>query len=153
MLKERVKSLIDKVLETHPSLFLLHFTVGGNNHIKVILDGDIGVTVQDCVAVSRAVEHQLNIEEEDFSLEVSSAGATSPLQLPRQYKKNIGRKIHVKTDEEAWEGTLTQSGEHGITIAWKVREPKPIGKGKVTVQKTQEIAFSEICEAKIVIEI
>ena len=68
-----------------------------DNQIKVIIDGDNGVLVEDCMFVSRAIEHNLDREEEDFSLEVASAGAASPLTHTRQYIKNIGRTLEVKT--------------------------------------------------------
>ncbi|MDC6361490.1 MULTISPECIES: ribosome assembly cofactor RimP [Flavobacteriaceae] len=152
MFKEKVKSLLDKALEEYPSLFLIDFTVGGDNTIRVVLDGDQGVDLQDCMNISRAIEHNLDREEEDFSLEVTSAGATSPLRLPRQYKKNIGRKIKVRTGAEELEGTLIQTSENSITLEWKAREPKPVGKGKVTVQKKQEIVFSDIQEAKVILK-
>ncbi|WP_375323519.1 ribosome assembly cofactor RimP [Flagellimonas sp. GZD32] len=151
MLKEKVESLLNKALEENPSLFLIDFTVGGDNTIRVILDGDNGVNLQDCMNVSRAIEHNLDREEEDFSLEVTSAGATSPLELPRQYKKNIGRKLKVRTSSEEVEGKLVETSEDHITLEWKAREPKPVGKGKVTVQKKQQIAFSEIKEAKVIL--
>ncbi len=152
MLKEHLKLSVQKALEAYPSLFLLDFTIGSGGHIKVVLDGDEGVRVQDCVVVSRAIESHLNREEEDFHLEVMSAGAASPLQMPRQYKKNIGRKLQVITSESICEGELTQVSEDDITLVWEVREPKPVGKGKVTVQKTQKITFSKIHKAKVIIE-
>lgn len=149
MLKDKVESLLNQALEEHQSLFLVDFTVGGDNGIKVVLDGDNGVSLQDCMNVSRAIEHNLDREEEDFSLEVTSAGATSPLRLPRQYNKNIGRKLQVRTSSEELEGTLVEASTDSITLEWKAREPKPVGKGKVTVKKKQEIAFSDIKEAKV----
>ena len=152
MLKEKVESLLNKALEEHPSLFLIDFTVGGDNTIKVILDGDNGVNLQDCMDISRAIEHNLDREEEDFSLEVTSAGATSPLKLPRQYTKNIGRKLKVRTATGELEGTLVHTSENSITLEWKAREPKPVGKGKVTVQKKQDIVFSDIQEAKVILK-
>ncbi|MEM8847183.1 MAG: ribosome assembly cofactor RimP [Bacteroidota bacterium] len=152
MLKEKVTQLLEKALEEHPSLFLIDFTVGGDNTIKVVLDGDEGVNLKDCMSISRAIEHNLDREEEDFSLEVTSAGATSPLQLPRQYKKNLGRKLKVKTLNDEFEGNLAQVTEAYITLEWKAREPKPVGKGKVTVQKQQDIVFSDIEEAKVVLK-
>ena len=124
--------LLNKALEENPSLFLVNLTIGADNSIKVVLDGDQGVR-----------------EEEDFSLEVTSAGATSPLTLPRQYNKNIGRKLQVRTTSGELEGTLVGASENSITLEWKAREPKPVGKGKVTVQKKQEIAFSDIQQAKV----
>ncbi len=152
MLKEKAKTLLDKALEEHPSLFLIDFAVGGDGSIKVVIDGDDGVNLQDCMNISRAIEHNLDREEEDFALEVTSAGATSPLQIPRQYKKNLGRKLKVKTSGDLFEGNLTQVTEAHITLEWKAREPKPVGKGKITVQKQQDIVFSDIEEAKVVLK-
>lgn len=152
MLEKKVEALLEKALEQHESLFLITCAVSADKSIKIVIDGDKGVTLEDCIAISRAIEHNLDRDEEDFSLEVTSAGATSPLEIPRQYKKNIGRKLKVRTSEKDVEGTLTETNEEGITLEWKAREPKPIGKGKHTVQKKQEITFSEIKEAKVVLK-
>ena len=152
MFKDKVKTLLEEVLTEKEDLFLIDFQISQGNKIKVILDGDQGVTLQDCMDVSRAIEHNLDREEEDFSLEVASAGATSPLVIPRQYKKNIGRELEVKTEERNFEGKLIGATEGHITLEWKDREPKPVGKGKITVQKKQEIAISDIQEAKVVLK-
>ncbi|MFK5972177.1 MAG: ribosome assembly cofactor RimP [Flavobacteriaceae bacterium] len=152
MLKGRVKELLDGALKEDESLFLIDFSITAGNKIKIVLDGDQGVLVQDCMRVSRAIEHNLDREEEDFSLEVASAGAASPMILPRQFKKNIGRKIQVDILDDSFEGNLTSVTDEVIVIEWKAREPKPIGKGKVTVQKRKEIDFSDIREAKVVLK-
>ncbi len=152
MFKEIVKNLLDSALEERGDLFLIDFSIDGDNHIKVVIDGDNGVQVEDCMFVSRAIEHNLDREEQDFSLEVMSAGAASPLVNKRQYKKNINRDIKVKTTSENLEGTLTNVTDTSITLQWKAREPKPVGKGKVTVNKQAEIAYEDIVEAKIMIK-
>ncbi|MEJ1222705.1 ribosome assembly cofactor RimP [Sediminicola sp. 1XM1-17] len=152
MLKDKVTELLNQALEENQSLFLIDFKISSDNKIKVTLDGDNGVALKDCMAVSRAIEHNLDREEEDFSLEVESAGATTPLVLPRQYKKNIGRILEVRVQDSNFEGKLTAATEDSITLEWKAREPKPVGKGKVTVQKKQEIAISDIQEAKVVLK-
>ncbi|QLG44567.1 ribosome assembly cofactor RimP [Costertonia aggregata] len=152
MLKDKVTQLLNDVLEENKSLFLIDFSITSDNKIKIIIDGDEGVAVQDCMLVSRAIEHNLDREEEDFSLEVASAGAASPIVNPRQYLKNIGRKLEVKLPENQIEGNLTAATNETITLEWKAREPKPVGKGKVTVQKKQEIAISDILEAKVVLK-
>ncbi len=152
MLKDKVTELLNKALQENDSLFLIDFSITLDNKIKVVLDGDAGVTLKDCMAISRAIEHNLDREEEDFALEVASAGATSPLVLPRQYKKNLGKKLEVKTTGENIEGVLTEAAEDRIVLEWKAREPKPVGKGKITVQKRQEIAISDIKEAKVVLK-
>ena len=152
MLREKVDDLLDKILGENNSLFVISSSVGADNTIRVILDGDRGVSLQDCVDVSRAIEGQLDRDEVDYSLEVSSAGATSPLTNPRQYNKHIGRKLSVRTPEAEIEGKLTAASSDIITLEWKSREPKPVGKGKVTVQNKKEIPFSEIEEAKVVLK-
>jgi len=152
MFKNTVKDLLEKGLEEKPHLFLIDFSMSTDNAIKIILDGDRGVTVEDCMFISRAVEHNIDREEHDFSLEVASAGATSPLTHKRQYNKNIGRNLEVKTAGETIEGKLTQATENEITLQWKAREPKPVGKGKVTVQKQAVIAYENIVEAKVMIK-
>lgn len=152
MLKEKVTALLEDALKEDQSLFLLDFSVSADNKIMITLDGDHGVTLQDCMNVSRAIEHNMDREEEDFSLEVASVGAATPLTLPRQYVKNIGRKLEVRTRDKEFEGKLTEASEDSITLEWKDREPKPIGKGKITVQKKQQIAISDIKEAKVVLK-
>ncbi|GAA4289746.1 ribosome assembly cofactor RimP [Aestuariibaculum suncheonense] len=152
MFKETVKNLLDAALEERSDLFLIEFTIGSDNHIKIVIDGDNGVLVEDCMFVSRAIEHNIDREEHDFSLEVMSAGAASPLVNKRQYKKNLNRDLKVRTASEKFEGTLAQATDTDIILEWKVREPKPVGKGKVTVTKQATIAYEDIVEAKVMIK-
>ncbi len=150
-LKDRAQKLLEEALVEHPSLFLIDFKISSDNNIEVIIDGDNGVKVEDCIAISRAIEHNLDREEEDFSLQVMSAGVSEGLKHIRQYKKNAGRKLKVKTSEETIEGELISVTDQGITLTWKTREPKPVGKGKITVTKEAVIAYENIVEAKVMI--
>jgi ribosome maturation factor RimP len=152
MFENTVKQLLNNALEERLDLFLIDFSIAENNSIKVVIDGDKGVSVEDCVFISRAIEHNLDRENEDFSLEVTSAGATTPLVNIRQYQKNLGRTLTVKSRDEKVEGVLTQATPEAITLEWKTREPKPVGKGKVTVKKQATIAYSDINEAKVLIK-
>ena len=152
MMREKVAELLENALEENKSLFLIDLNISEDDQIRVILDGDKGVTVEDCIAVSRAIEHNLDREEYDFSLEVMSAGVSEPLTLPRQYKKNIGRNLKIKTKNgEKLEGELTAATEDSFTLTWSAREPKPVGKGKVTVQKEATLPYKDIMEAKVMI--
>lgn len=153
MFKNTVKTLLDKGLEERKDLFLISFDVLQNNAIKIVIDGDNGVLVEDCMFISRAIEHNLDREEQDFSLEVASAGATTPLSHIRQYQKNIGRVLEVKTiDNKKFEATLVNASKQEIYLEWKTREPKPIGKGKVTVKKEVTLPYNDIVEAKVKIK-
>ncbi|MEZ7494209.1 ribosome assembly cofactor RimP [Leeuwenhoekiella aequorea] len=153
MLKEKVKALLEEAFEEYKSLFLVDLIFKGNNEITVVIDGDEGVTVQDCINVSRKVEHNLDREEEDFSLEVMSSGATEPLINKRQYKKNIGRDLEVKLqDGSKVTGLLTEVDDQGVTLSWKERVAKEVGKGKVTVDKEEVFSFDSIEQAKVKIK-
>ena len=152
MFKTTVTDLLEAALIERPDLFLIDFSIQGDNQIKITIDGDNGVLVEDCMFVSRAIEHNLDREEQDFSLEVMSAGATSLLIHKRQYKKNLNRALYVKTTSNKLEGILTEATDSDIRLEWKVREPKPVGKGKVTVKKQANIAYEHIVEAKVMIK-
>ena len=152
MFKTTVKNLLDEALVERNDLFLIEFSINQENHIKVIVDGDKGLLVEDCMFISRAIENNLDREDQDFSLEVMSAGATAPLVHKRQYKKHLNRTLEVKTQSDKIEGKLTNTTDTDILLEWKVREPKPIGKGKVTVKKQASIAYEDILEAKVMIK-
>ncbi|MGK4566175.1 ribosome assembly cofactor RimP [Flavobacterium sp. 3HN19-14] len=149
--KEKVVNLLNEGLAEKPSIFLIDLTITDAFKIIVTLDGDNGVQLQDCIDVSRAIEHNLDREEQDFSLEVASVGVGSPLKQIRQYKKNIGRMLIVKLAAETIEAELADANDEFITLAWEAREPKKVGKGKETVQKRQEIPYSEIKEAIVTV--
>lgn len=150
--KEKVNCAVVRALEARLDLFLIELKIDDSNKISIILDGDNGVNLQDCIAINRTVEANLDREEQDFSLEVASAGISRPLQMPRQYVKNIGRKLVVKTNTgEAIEAEITAANEEQITLEWTAREQKKIGKGKETVEKSLTLPYSEIKEATVII--
>ncbi len=144
-LNNKVKTLLDSFLESRTDLYLVDLKISPSNDIKVIIDGDQSVTLQDCLDASRAIENNLDREEEDFSLQVMSPGLTEPLKLKRQYNKNIDRKIKVElNDATEIEGKLISVDEDSITLLLKYRKKKDIGKGKVTVEEERKIPFSDI---------
>ena len=150
MFRDKVKELLEECLEQRHDLFLIDFEILDRNKIRIVIDGDKGVLVEDCMFVSRGIEHNLDREEYDFSLEVSSSGATTPLTHSRQYQKHIGRTLEVRTlENKKFEAVLKSASESDILLEWKAREPKPIGKGKVTVQKKATLLYDEIGEAKV----
>ncbi|WP_439129716.1 ribosome assembly cofactor RimP [Polaribacter sp.] len=146
---KKVKDLVDEALELNKSLFLIDLSISVNNKIQVVVDGDNGVPLSECIRISRNVEHNLDREEEDFSLEVTTPDIAHPLSEKRQYIKNIGRILKVKTAEQEFEGTLAEADQDKIILQWKAREPKPIGKGKITVEKTVTLEYKDIKEAKV----
>jgi ribosome maturation factor RimP len=151
--RSKVETLLEASLEENSSLFLISLKIGSDNSIQITLDGDEGVTLKDCMNVSRAIEHNIDREEHDFSLEVASAGVGSQLLNSRQYIKNLGRKLRVElADVSTLEGILTAADDQEFTLEWKQREPKPVGKGKVTVTKQKTLSYNEINIAKVLVK-
>ena len=149
--KEKVNTLITEALLEKPSIFLIDLNISDSFKISVGLDGDKGVALQDCIDISRAIENNLDREEQDFSLEVASVGVGSPLKFTRQYIKNIGRTLIVTTNSEKIEAELVEANDVFIILSWEAREPKKVGKGKETVQKEQQIPYTEIKEAIVTV--
>lgn len=149
--REKVLELLQTGLDEKPTIFLIDLTITDAFKVIVTIDGDNGVTLQDCIDISRAIEHNLDREEQDFSLEVASAGVSSPLKHLRQYKKNIGRTLIVKLATEIIEAKLVEATDDKIVLSWEAREPKKVGKGKETVQKRQEIPYADIKEAIVTV--
>lgn len=150
-LANKAKLYLEEALQENPQLFVVAFDVNSANHIKVVIDGDEDVSISDCMSVSRKIEHQLDRDEEDFSVEVLSFGVGEKLLYPRQFIKNIGRKLEVETTNEKIKADLVDATDEGIELQWKAREPKPVGKGKHTVDKLQTLAYTEIKQAKVMI--
>ena len=147
--QNKVKKLVNEALAENEALFLIDLDFGNEASIKVVVDGDSGVPLSECIRISRHVEHNLDRENEDFALEVTTPNITDPITDQRQYNKNLGRTLKVKTLEESFEGKLIEVTDKEISLFWKAREPKPIGKGKITVEKQQTIPLSDIKEAKV----
>ena len=151
--KAQIEQLLNDFLAEREDLFLIEIKFSATDHIRVILDGDNGVTLQDCLDASRAIENNMDRDEHDFSMEVMSAGLSEPLNSPRRYRKNIGRSLELlMNDASEIEGELIKVGEDSITLILKYRKPKEIGKGKVDVVEEREIPYSDIKKALVAIQ-
>jgi ribosome maturation factor RimP len=149
--KEKINLLLTEALLEKPSLFLIDLTITDAFKVIITLDDDNGVVLQDCIDISRAIDASLDREEQDYSMEVASAGVSSPLKKIRQYKKNIGRTLIVKTNTENIEAELVEANDDFVILSWKAREPKKIGKGKETVEKTLQVPYADIKEAIVTV--
>jgi ribosome maturation factor RimP len=132
--------------------FIVELNINSANHIKLFIDSDKGVSVSDCMSVSRNVEHNLDREIEDFSLEVSSAGIDKPFKHHRQYQKNVGRDVKVKLqNEKAIEGLLEEVNDNDITVITRKKERIEGRKAKKWVETKHKINFDDIKETKVII--
>jgi ribosome maturation factor RimP len=149
-LNVRISEMVTSLL-TEPGHFLVEVVVTGNRiqkKVVIIIDGDDGVTIEDCAKLSRALSEVLDEEElieENYTLEVTTPGIDAPMKLKRQYKKNIGRgfKISLK-DKSLVKGKLIGSNEQSIQIEFEEKTEK---KSKKMEMKTMEIPFDMIEKA------
>lgn len=148
--EKRVSALVEEKIADRSELFLVAVKMLPNNKLIVQVDGDAGISIQDCAAISRHVGFHLeeeNVIEKAYNLEVSSPGVGEPLLLLRQYSKNIGRDLSIKlADGEKKEGKLLMVNENTITIEDKVKE-----KGKKVQLMPITIEISKIIETKVLI--
>ena len=151
--KKKIERLLEDFLENREDLFLIDLKISANDDVTIILDGDEGVTLQDCLDASRAVEFNMDREAHDFSLQVMSAGLSEPLSRPRQFKKNIGRPLEIiLLNDIRIEGELTKVEEDSITLLLRYRKPKEVGKGKIDVEEEKIIHFQDIKKALVTIK-
>ena len=148
--EERVIELIEEKIADRPDLFIVSVRFLNNGVLEILMDGDQGIAIDDCVQISRHVG--FHFEEEDvvdraYRLEVSSPGLDSALTLNRQYHKNIGRKVAIKlTDGTQKEGVLLAVTSEAIEILEKVKE-----KRKKAVEVETQLLFPQIKETKVLI--
>ncbi len=148
---KEVESLIDQAI-AETSIFLISCEIKPGNVIKVLIDNENDTSIEDCMKVSRGIEHNLDRESEDFELSVSSPGLTEPFVVIKQYVKNIGRRVTVKTlDGDKIEGKLEEVTEEAIKLSDKVKERIEGRKSKQWVDKEYHLSFEEIKETKVVI--
>lgn len=135
-------------------IYLVDITVGGDNRIFVEIDKEVGyVSIEECISVSRNIEHNLDREVEDFSLEVSSAGIDKPFRVIKQYLKHIGKNVTVQTVEHGkkLEGLLKSADEKGIVLEISEKRRLEGKKKKVLVTEEFPLTYDEIKETKLVI--
>lgn len=151
--RKSIEQLLNDFLAEREDLFLIELKISASDDVVVILDGDNGVSLQDCLDASRAIEFNMDRDEHDFSLQVMSAGLSEPLSSPRQFKKNIGRNLDVLlNDSSKIEGEVKTADEEKVVLTLKYRKPKETGKGKVDVVEDKEIPYSEIKKALVKIK-
>ena len=111
-----------------------------------------GVSVKDCVSVSRNIEHNLDKDKEDFELQVTSPGLDQPFVVLNQYLKNLGNKVTVtKTSNHVLNGELLEANNKKISLKEIKVEKNKVTKKKETIENIHQIMMSEIKETKLII--
>jgi ribosome maturation factor RimP len=146
---QKIRELAESHL-TNATHFVVDVSIGKHKPYKVsvFVDGDQGITIDDCSALSRALSEELDLIKENYTLEVGTPGLDQPLKLKRQYVKNKGRGLRVlRMDKSSVQGQLTEVSEVGIVMD---AESKVKGKKKIEISRI-EIPFSEIEKAIVIV--
>lgn len=148
---EQIKKLTDEKLEGTTN-FIVDISIKPGNKITILLDNDNGVSIGDCVAMSRHVEFSLDRETEDFELNVMSPGLTEPFKILRQYEKYINKEVDVVTKEnKKLTGKLLSANNEGIVLEVQTKEKVEGKKSKQTIINNIPLTFNQIKETKVVI--
>lgn len=133
--------------------FLTDLSVSDDDRIVVEIDHKDGVWIDDCVELSKFIEDRLDRNDEDYELEVGSAGIGQPFKVRRQYENHVGDAVEVKTTgKEKLKGTLKAVNPEGITITVKVKfKPEGAKRAKI-IDEDRNIAFADIATCQAVID-
>ena len=134
-------------------LFLVDVKVKPDNLVEVEIDSDSPVSIEDCEALTRAIEQAFDRDKEDYTLEVGSAGITTPFKVKRQYLKNIGKEVEVITKEgKKFTGVLTSAGDDTFTIESMEKVKKPESKRPVMEAVSHTFNYDEVKQTKYILK-
>jgi len=146
---EYLRTLVRSVVEDEGA-FVVDFQYTDPGKIKLVAEHPAGITLERLTKISRKIEHTLDRDQEDFSLEVTSPGVGTPLKVQEQYRMNVGRKLKVTLqDGDTLRGILKEYKDEVLTLTWKERVKKEIGKGKVTLEVEKAVPLPDIAETVV----
>ena len=150
--REKIINIIKDTVDEKEA-FIVEVKVSSSNKINIEIDSILGFSINDCVEVSRLVESQLDREEEDFELEVASAGLSEPFKVIQQYQKNLGKEVETLTSEgQKIKGILTDVTDEDF----EVEESKMVRvegkKKKQNVIEKHRFTFDQVKSTKIIIK-
>ena len=150
--KNRVKSIVEEWLEGK-EYFLVDVEVTPDDRIVVEIDHHDGVWIEDCVELSRFIEERLNRDEEDYELEVGSAGLGQPFKVVQQYMNCLDKKVEVlNADGKKYTGTLTKVEAPQFTILTQEKQKQEGKKRPVLVDVEKTFSMDEVKYCKYVID-
>ena len=149
--KNVVARIVEEWLEDK-SYFLVDVNVSPDDKIVVEIDHAEGVWIDDCVDLRSYIESNLNREEEDYELEVGSAGIGQPFKVLEQYIIHIGKEVEVLgKDGKKWTGVLTDANEENFTITVQVKVKPEGAKRPKLVEQNVTFVYDEIKYTKYLI--
>lgn len=150
--KEIIEGIIEGKIK-EKNAFIVDIKVSSSNKINVEIDSVDGFTIDDCVEVSRLIESKLDRDEEDFELEVASAGLSEPFKVIGQYHKNLGKEVEILTNQGLKiKGVLSNVSEEGFEIEESKMVKVDGKKKKQNVTEKHQFSFNQVKSTKIIIK-
>jgi len=145
--KETIQPMVEELL-AGTDKFLVDIVIQPTNRIYIYFDCDTSITIGDCQEISRTIEGNLNRDNEDYDLTVSSSGIDRPLKMLRQYRKNIGKELDVVTiDGKNITGNLVRVEEDFLELEHPIKKSK-----KEIKRENTHLPLSEIKTAKLIVK-
>lgn len=137
--KDKIAAVIERYIGGTDK-YLVDIEVTKTNVVDVYVDGDEGITISECVDISRFIESNFDRDLEDYELRVSSPGLDKPFRLRRQYARNINREVRLvlKNGGEVT-GKLTEYTEDKLVL-------QTAGKKKKKEERRVEVYFEDLRE-------
>lgn len=150
--KSIVKKLVDEWLEGK-EYFLCDLSISADARIVVEIDHEEGVWIEDCVELSKFIEAGLDREQEDFELEVGSAGIGQPFKVLRQYEIHLGEQVEVLTREgKKIVGELSNVTPEEFTVTVTQKVKKEGQKRPVMEEVDYTFEYADVKHTKYVID-
>lgn len=150
--KNFVKDLVNEWLQGK-EYFLVETNVDNQNKITVEIDHKDGVWIEDCCELSKFIEEHLDREQEDFELEVGSAGIGQPFKVLQQYKNSIGYDVELMTaDGKKLEGEMKDATEDGFTVIVAEKQKVEGKKRPVLVEVEKQFGYDDVKWVKSIID-
>lgn len=146
-----IEKLVTEKIEGS-EMFLVEVKVDTRNQITIVLDTPQGISIDECVEISRHIENSLDRETEDFALEVSSPGIGQPFRVLGQYKKSLGRNVEVLFNSGIKiNGILKDANNQFFTLQYTAKEKPEGAKRPVLIEKVTNFDFTEVKSVKEII--
>lgn len=151
--KKKVEQIVNEWLDK-TDYFLVDLSISLDDRIVVVIDHADGVWIEDCAELSRFIEDNLSREEEDYELEVGSAGLGQPFRVKRQYEIHVGKSVETQTlDGKKWQGILSKVGEDTFSVVTQQKiKPEGAKRPKLTDVEV-EFHYDEVAFTKYLIKV
>ena len=147
-----IRNFVEKTLEGS-DLFLVDVKVKPDNLIEVEIDSDSPISIEQCEKLTREIESEFDRDKEDYTLEVGSAGITSPFKVKRQYLKNVGKVVEVVLkDGKKLTGVLKSANDQNFTVVTKEKVKKPEAKRPVIEEVEHTLGYDDVKQTKYILK-